>query len=159
LLHIQGKEIMSIEEHLPDFTGKAVAFYVTTMSNAPDWVTEGIMLESPYFLKQGNRLFLKGQTPEAIANESDWSADREAGLAWDSVFYYVVMTSEEYQAARLQESDDSKGESDDKKDVAVDKKLIRKYLARFSLIVMGVLIPTALLIGIIVWIVKMIWRA
>jgi hypothetical protein len=131
-----------MEEKIPDFSGKTVVFYITTPFSAPRWATDGVVLESPSFQTHGSRLFVIGRTPKDAENtiESDWSANQESGLAWDSVLYYVVMGSEEYQV-KMQ---------------VPAKQPIRSRLLNLFITVMGVCISVSLLAGIIVWIIKML---
>jgi hypothetical protein len=98
--------VVNMNEFFPNFTGKSVVFYVKTSSTTPDWMTEGLVLESPVFQTQGNRLFIVGQTPKDESPEESWSASREAGVAWDSVFYYVTLPSGQYYEYRENEPDD-----------------------------------------------------
>ncbi len=148
-----------MDEQFPDFTNKSVVFYITTPVNAPDWFSEGLVLESPSFQKQNNRIFVTGQTPQETENEtkSDWSANREAGIAWDSVFYYVVLPLNEYQEARIKHiNDNSEVPIEGNKEVLNVKNSSQKNLLSFSLVLIGLLIPIALLVAIIIWIVKML---
>lgn len=148
-----------MDEQLPDFTNKSVVFYITTPVGAPDWFSEGLVLESPSFQKHNNRIFVTGQTPQETENvgESDWSANREAAIAWDSVFYYVVLPSDEYQDARTKDANDNlEVPAESNKEVPNAKNSSQKYLFSFSLVIIGIFIPIALLVAIIVWIVKML---
>lgn len=148
-----------MNEQLPDFTNKSVVFYITTPPSAPDWFSDGLALESPSFQKQNNRIFIIGQTPQETENatESDWAADREAAIAWDSVYYYVVLPSDEYQEARIKDGNEhSEVPVASNKETPNAKNSRQKYLLSFSLIIIGIFIPIALLIAIIVWIVKML---
>lgn len=98
-----------MDEKFPDFSGKSVIFYVKSVPDAMGWISEGLVLESPVFQKFGNRIFVTGTTPEAFENEDDkWAAEREAGLDWDSVLYYLAMPSEDYRVVREQEQSENK---------------------------------------------------
>jgi hypothetical protein len=77
-------------ESIPEFEGKVVTFY---LSPAPVWAEMGLVLESPKLVQRGGRLFLHGHTVEEQLpdGKADWGANLEAGVAWDLVFYYLVM--------------------------------------------------------------------
>jgi len=148
-----------MNEQLPDFTDKSVVFYITAPPGAPDWFSDGLVLESPSFQKQNNRIFVIGQTPQETENavESDWAADREAAIAWDAVYYYVVLPSDEYQEARIKDANEHpEVPVESTKEVPNAKQTGRNYLLSFSLIIIGIFIPIALLIAIIIWIIKML---
>jgi len=147
-----------MENQLPDFTGKSVVFYATMPPGAPDWLVEGIVLESASFELQNDRVFVVGRTPpqDDDDSESDWNADRQAAIAWDSVYYYVVMTTHEYREARkLQAAGDSALEPEDGSETDGVAKSTRNVLASLSLFLIGVVIPIAIVIALILWIVKM----
>ncbi|MBX7171766.1 MAG: hypothetical protein K1X72_12470 [Pyrinomonadaceae bacterium] len=88
-----------IEETLPDFKGKTVVFYASTNLAQADWANEGIALVSPSFQIIGNRFFVVGKTPylSEPSTDDNWSSNRECGVAWDCVFSYIAVPSEEYQ--------------------------------------------------------------
>ncbi len=90
-----------MDDQLPDFTGQTVVFYITTSSESLMWVADGIAMDSPSFHRQGDRVFVTGKTPPADDNSEvfDREANRDIGLAWDSVFYYVVAPTKEYREA------------------------------------------------------------
>ena len=103
---IKNAGVLNMNEQFPDFTGKSVVFYFMTNAGMPDWMNEGIVLDSPTFQMQGNRLFVVGQTPDAPGtDESFWSANRQAALAWEAVFHYVVLPIEEYREIHDNELD------------------------------------------------------
>jgi hypothetical protein len=137
-------------EELPDFSNKSVAFYVKTTPGMPAWIGDGIVLQSPIFRLQGTRLFVVGRTPEARGDVSDWSANRDASLAWDSVVYYVIIPTDEYVSMSSAETNHSEEE------LPVRKPSDRKWLVEISIVLMGLVIPVALLIGLVIWILKML---
>lgn len=139
---------MNVEERLPDFTGKAVVFYVSAVLGASSWLTDGTALESPRFDLQAGRLFVTGRTfdysEEGI--DKEWSDNRDACLAWESVLYYIAMPTDEYRAFH------KKG---DQVPEAVEKKsTTRSQVFGLIIIILFMLILLASLIGITVWIVK-----
>jgi hypothetical protein len=143
-----------MDEQLPDFTDKSVVFYVTY--DTPEWFSEGIVLESPVFQKCGNRIFVVGQTPEAVSQEENtWSANREAAISWDSVIHYIVLPSEEYQARILQDSTNAEV-TNNELSAPKNKNSLKSLMTVFSLTLIGLVIPLVLLIAIIIWIVKML---
>ena len=130
-----------MDENLPDFTGKTVVLYITATSSGARWAQDGIVLESPTFHTQGERLFLTGQTPNnPRSSDHDWYSNRDAGVAWDSVLQYVALPSKDYQA-RLQ---------------VPEKQPFSKNLSSLFYTAMGVSISIALLMGLIIWIIKML---
>ena len=135
---------------LPDFSDQSVAFYVTTTGSMPDWIGDGVILHSPIFQLQGDRLFVVGRTPKFRGDEGEWSADRTAALAWDSVVHYIIVPTDEYTSLGNAQEDTTADETPIKK--ATDHKLA----AKTSLVLIGLIIPTAVLVGLIVWIVKML---
>lgn len=124
---------------LPDFTGKVVTFYI---NHAPHWAVEGLVLESPSFVRQGERLFLVGRTVEDTKDEDEqnWSANLDAGVAWDSVFYFLVIgTREDWDMRRRQYQE------------PVQKQFVSSFYN-----FMGMAISTVLLVGLVIWVAKLL---
>jgi len=72
------------DKDLPDFTGKAVIFYI---KNAPPACDDGILMEYISFEKRGGRIFLVGRVPSGFG--TDWTANCKAVIEWDSVIHYL----------------------------------------------------------------------
>lgn len=96
---------MNIDEQIPNFLDQSVAFYLRNVDGLPDWIADGVVLDSPVLRKIGDRIFVIGQTTYDPENPvmDDWTENREACLAWDSVVYYIAMPSKEYYAIRRRE--------------------------------------------------------
>lgn len=96
---------MNIEELIPNFTDRSVAFYLREADGLPDWIADGVVLDSPVLRKIGDRVFVVGQTtydPDDPRSD-DWTENREACLAWDAIIYYIAMPSMEYYKIRRRE--------------------------------------------------------
>lgn len=85
-------------ESLPDFHGKLVVFYI---SNAPDALQDGAVLEYISFKKFGDKLFVVGRVPEIDAENGDWIANLQGGIAWDAVTSYLIFDSRENYLSRM----------------------------------------------------------
>ena len=110
---------------------------------------DGIVLDSPFFQEIAGRIVVKGRTPEADASDStDWSHDCEAGIAWDAVYYYLILPSDVYRSLRANDA----GDDDAIKPKA--KSLSTRLGVTVSLWVLGVFLPIALLVALVIWIAK-----
>ncbi|MFZ5571667.1 MAG: hypothetical protein ACOZF0_14795 [Thermodesulfobacteriota bacterium] len=85
-------------EALPDFHGKIVVFYI---SNAPDSLQDGAVLEYISFKQFGGKLFVVGRVPEIDAENGDWIANLQGGIAWDAVTSYLIFDSRENYLSRM----------------------------------------------------------
>lgn len=143
---------MSFEERLPDFNDKIVSFYLSAGSGVPAWLTEGAILRSPTFELQGGRLFVTGRTLDNSHDETDkeWSDDRNACLAWESVLFYVALPTNEYWSFRKRDDE----RDDQTPEVAGKAPLTRGQLLGLIISILFMLILLALLVAIIVWIVN-----
>ncbi len=79
-------------DNLPDFTGKLVVLF---LSDAPQAIQEGVVLEYASFKQYGSKLFVVGRVPEIEGDSLDWIANLQGGAAWDSVAFYIVFNSRE----------------------------------------------------------------
>ncbi len=85
-------------ESLPDFHGKLVVFYI---ANAPDALQDGAVLEYVSFKNYGGKLFVVGRVPEIDAENGDWIANLQGGIAWDAVTSYLIFDSRENYLSRM----------------------------------------------------------
>lgn len=106
-------------------------------------------MDSPFFQEIAGRIVVKGRTPEADPSDpADWSRDREAGIAWDAVYYYLIMSSDEYRSLRANDIADD----EDLKPKA--KNISTRLGVTVSLWVLGVFLPIVLLVALVIWIAK-----
>ncbi len=82
----------------PDFTGKVVAVY---LANRPEEHT--VVLQSPTFQIQADRLFLVGEFAESTT-ANDWAAGVTTAVAWDHVEQYLVFDNVEEYFSRLSQA-------------------------------------------------------
>ena len=84
------------ETELPDFQGKVVLLY---LSNPPQTLDAGTLLEYVEFRRFGSKLFLVGRVPEV--DDSQWVSRLQSGVAWDSVVNYFIFDSHEDYKLRM----------------------------------------------------------
>ena len=72
-------------DQTPDLTGKCVSITSTADDTSHD-------LHDPHFEMQGGRLFIVGTIP-AGSTSSDWVANCQGAVAWDTVSDYIVFDS------------------------------------------------------------------
>lgn len=85
-------------ENLPDFRGKLVVLY---LSNSPQAIQDGVVLEYASFVRYGDRLFVVGRVPEIEDGSLEWIANLQGGAAWDTVSFYLVFNSREDYLNRM----------------------------------------------------------
>jgi len=85
-----------VGDELPDFSGKVVLFYVTSLAGG---MANGVVVEQAEFRRFGQKLFVVGRTPEKT--DSMWASRLENGVAWDAVVHYLVFASREEYERRM----------------------------------------------------------
>ena len=77
-------------DSMPDFSNKAVTFY---LANVP--LEYAVTLESPSLEVQAGRVFAVGNAVPSASH--DWASGVRVSVAWDQVSQYLVFdTAEEY---------------------------------------------------------------
>ena len=129
-----------------NFEGQSVLFYVSTPPVCPQWLGEGLVINSPTFQTIGERLFVVGEAPKG----SDWSSERPSAIAWDSVIHYVMIPTDEYEAQKNDEpvevEDVPPAQPEGKK-----PKLEIGKSGKVSLILIGIVIPIAIIALLVAW--------
>ena len=85
------------DEPLPDFSNRAVTFYI---ADTP--IEYAVTLQSPIFERQAGRWFVVGR--RVSTGSEDWTAGASVAIAWDGVLQYMVFDSAEDFTRRLASS-------------------------------------------------------